>query len=290
VGVTETAGLGSSQGFGRTEGFESNSGSQVFHQDVESPVVWIGETGKVLRSQGPYGTAFSFSGDVRSEVIDHDAISMAFVKSHQLRLTPLTFSWRISKSPGVHETEFSFSANFRNTLYAESDFPISVPLMSSDHMLQAGNGFYETGFSFSSPFFDSASVRAGVSAGVTETAGRDSSQRFGRTEGFESNSDSPFFRQGAESAVIWIGAGSAFAVIVAGTVAGVVLVLIFRRRSSRSSNQVTESEVEIDVPTESQSSVRVDPFLSEENALSVDGRPKGLNDGGEHLMAHAKDE
>jgi hypothetical protein len=142
----------------------------------------------------------------------------------------------------------------------------------------------------SSPLLDSVGVRAGPSARRTETAGLDSSQRFGRTEGFESNSDSPFFRQAAESAVIWIGAGSAFAVIVVGTVAGFVLVLVFRGRSSVSSNQAPESEVEINAPTESQSSVPVDPFLSGENALSVDGRPKGLNDGGEHLMAHAKDE
>jgi hypothetical protein len=84
----------------------------------------------------------------------------------------------------------------------------------------------------------------------------------------ELKSHSLSFNHAKGSTTIWIGAGSGLAVIFAG-IGGIVLILA-SRRAIRSVTTMTESEVEEIAPMDSEISMAVNPFASEENALSVD--------------------
>jgi hypothetical protein len=93
------------------------------------------------------------------------------------------------------------------------------------------------------------------------------SAEWGSSVADDSNSIGP----GLGSTTVWIGVGSGLAVIFTG-IGGIVLILA-SRRAMRSGTAMTESDVEAIVPMDNGiSSTAVNPFVSEENALSVDGR------------------
>jgi hypothetical protein len=95
-----------------------------------------------------------------------------------------------------------------------------------------------------------------------------------------------------QAVVVWIGTGSAFAMIL--LCIAVVLILMKRRRpSSKSPTEMSESVPGIVTEGEVWATL-VDPYLSEENALSRDGRSRGemgwLDDAEENLLASARNE
>jgi hypothetical protein len=88
------------------------------------------------------------------------------------------------------------------------------------------------------------------------------------------------------SRAIWMGAGSAFAVILV-AIGMIILFATCSRRSLGSVTDLPESDCDIDIGVEI-SSQAIDPFLSEENALSVGAMISGQhlwNDGDESLYA-----
>jgi hypothetical protein len=79
------------------------------------------------------------------------------------------------------------------------------------------------------------------------------------------------FGQSEGSRLIWISTGGAFAVLLV-TIGGVIFLIGCRQRSSILTSDVTESEHDMAMPADSRASATCDPFLSEENVLSVDGK------------------
>jgi hypothetical protein len=89
---------------------------------------------------------------------------------------------------------------------------------------------------------------------------------------FEAHSRFPELDQSKGSTVTWAGVGSGLVAILLG-IGGIVFLLACRRRV-RSTATVPESEMEMKRP-ESEISSKADPFVSEENALSADGKLGG---------------
>jgi hypothetical protein len=77
------------------------------------------------------------------------------------------------------------------------------------------------------------------------------------------------------STAVWIGAGSSLAAVLM-VIVVIVLLVGCRTWSLKSAADATESDMETNIPGDGEvSSTAVDPFLSEENALSVDRKIRG---------------
>jgi hypothetical protein len=100
---------------------------------------------------------------------------------------------------------------------------------------------------------------------------------------FEAHSRFPELDQSKGSTVAWARVGSGLVAILFG-IGGLVFLWACRRRV-RSTATVPESEMEMKRP-ESEISSKADPFVSEENALSADGKLGGqieLNNGNDEI-------
>jgi hypothetical protein len=95
------------------------------------------------------------------------------------------------------------------------------------------------------------------------------------------------------STTIWIGAGISLAALL--IIMVIVLLLGCRHWSLRPSTGATESDMEMNIPADGGvSSTEADPFLSEENALSVDRKIPGVlaedvSEGAVKASAHSRE-
>jgi hypothetical protein len=107
-----------------------------------------------------------------------------------------------------------------------------------------------------------------------EFGGSDSIVQFSDTvfDGFfRAKSSFLSFNQAKGSSAVWIGIGSGFAVVLL-IIGGIIVLLVCGRHAFRSVKTLSESEAEMKPPESDMSSVRPDQFVSEENALSADGK------------------
>jgi hypothetical protein len=296
--------------------------SNEFDLTVESASVW--DSSASLRVSEAFGVTGIYARGIVSVVLDRSPSllssnafdSFSFVRESVFSASVKNSSVGVTFSGGFDPTVVfggnRFSLGLERSLNViSSPAFVSISLVTElqvgackSEVLWVSVGSSSIGVTFSEPFRTTAlSIRYRFSFGREQSHSIFLSNEF-HSIGFEGTSTvalidigSPSVRLSesprilSDTPTIWIGVGTSLALILLIIIVAGILFLLARRRSATPTSEVTGSELDLPVECDAMESVG-DGFLSEENALTVEGSLIQLIDASpeESLLAHRLDE